>query len=222
MKSNIKTDNNGKESVVKPLGRPRKSTQGDSLKVKLISAGLDLLRSESLESLSLRKVSATAGVSHAAAYRYFENKNALLAAIAEEGYNRFYEYQNQAIDEAAGDFEARFRNLGWTYVRFTLENPGYARIMFGGAGLDIKTYPALIASATRSSRVLQNEIREGQRQGFISQGNLKQKTLAARSMVHGVAMLLLDGQLSPRPTLRESKKMVLSIIEYVFTGMAAG
>ena len=191
----------------------------DSLREGLIRAGLELLRGQSLETLTLRKVAAAAGVSHAATYRHFDDKNALLAAIAEEGYRRFHEYQQRVLDDAGDEFEPRFRNLGWTYVRFALENPGYARIMFGAGGLDTGAYPALVAASAKSFRQLQQVIRLGQKRGYITPGRTRDKTLAAWSVVHGVAMLMLDGQMREGANMRETEKRVKAIIEFVFTGM---
>ena len=201
-----------------PRGRPKKS-DGVSLKETLIQAGLELLRNESLESLSLRKVARAAGVSHAAAYRHFENKDDLFAAIAEEGYRHLYSAQQKALQEAGDDFETRFRDTGWTYVRFSLENPGYARIMFGASGLDFKMYPGLVAGSKRNNRILQEVIKLGQKRGLIKPGGLKEKTLAAFSMVHGIATLLLEGRLQVGPSMQDTELMVRSVIENAFTGM---
>ena len=165
----------------------------------LVKEGTRLLRQEGLHELSLRKVARAAGVSHTAAYRHYDDKNALLAAIARDGFHRLHEYQARAIIASGTDFNLRFLNLGWTYVKFALENPEYARIMFGGAGLNFKDYPALALASRKSYKELLMSVRLCQRNGLIEKGNSKQKALAAWSIVHGLAMLLLDGQFPAPP-----------------------
>lgn len=160
----------------------------------LVKEGSRILREEGLHELSLRKVARAAGVSHTAAYRHYDDKNALLAAIALDGYHRLHSYQREAIALSGTDFNLRFLNLGWIYVRFALENPEYARIMYGGAGLTLKDYPALAGASRKSYRELLMSVRLCQKAGLIAKGKAKQKTLAAWSIVHGLSMLLLDGQ----------------------------
>ena len=160
----------------------------------LVEKGAELLRKDGLHDLSLRKVAREAGVSHTAAYRHFDDKDALLAAIARDGFHRLHAYQSQAIRISGADFNLRFLNLGWTYVKFALENPEYARIMYGGAGLNFKDYTALASASRKSYRELLMSVRLCQKSSLISPGRSRQKTLAAWSIVHGLSMLLLDGQ----------------------------
>lgn len=171
----------------------------------LVEEGTRLLRKEGLHDLSLRKVARAAGVSHTAAYRHYDDKNALLAAIARDGFHRLHAYQSEAIAISGTDPNLRFLNLGWTYVKFALENPEYSRIMYGGAGLSFKDYPALASASRKSYRELLMSVRLCQRAGLIAEGDAKQKTLAAWSIVHGLSMLLLDGQF-PAPAMNAKQR----------------
>lgn len=210
-------------STARPASQPKEVRPyhvGD-LRAKLIAAGLDLVRSEGERELSLRRVARAAGVTHTAAYRHFDDRDALIAAMAEEGYRKFYEYQSERLEHAGEDFGERFRRLGYAYISFTIENPEYARLMFGRGGIDFKAYPALVAAATRTFRRLQHVIRLGQRVGLIQGGRGKEKTLAAWSMVHGLAMLILDGQISLRGGADDpaTEALITSVIGFVYTGM---
>ena len=64
----------------------KKSYHHGDLKNALIKAGADILSNEGVSALSLRKVARKAGVSHAAPYAHFTDKQALIAAISTEGY----------------------------------------------------------------------------------------------------------------------------------------
>lgn len=186
----------------------------------LLEEGTTLLKSEGLHELSLRKVARKAGVSHTAAYRHYDDKNALLAAIALDGFHRLHEYQTEAIQKSGQDFNLRFLNLGWVYVQFALENPEYARIMYGGAGLNFKEYPDLAAASRRSYRELLLSVRLCQKSQLIQNGHAKQKTLAAWSIVHGLSMLLLDGQFpAPESDAIAMEKMVKDVIVNLYYGL---
>lgn len=214
----------GKQTAAKSTARPSKARQRDyhvgNLDQLLVEEGTRLLRKEGLHELSLRKVARSAGVSHTAAYRHYDDKNALLAAIALNGFRRLHGYQDAAIRESGSDLNQRFLNLGWVYVQFALENPEYARIMYGGAGLDFADYRELATASRRSYRELLMSVRLCQRNNLIASGRAKQKTLAAWSIVHGLSMLLLDGQF-PAPTddAAAMEKLVKDVIVNLYFGL---
>ncbi|PJZ78488.1 TetR/AcrR family transcriptional regulator [Leptospira neocaledonica] len=197
-------------------GRPFKK---DKITVRedLIFAGTELLKTTPLEEISLRKVAALAGVSHAASYHHFESKNALLAAIAERGFQKYFSEYQRELEKTDNDFIGRFQALGWTYIQFILNNQQFARIMFGG--VDLKLHPTLSAVSRRTYRQLHEIIRMGQRLGAIKVGQTREKTVASWSMIHGIAMLFLEGRIKPQKNKEEMKKFVLSVIECAYTGM---
>ena len=197
----------------------RASYHVGNLRETLISQALDVLKTEGMEALSLRRVAARSGVSHTAAYRHFDDKNALLAVVAEEGFHQLYEYQCAVVAEAGDDLALRFLNLGWVYVRFTLQHPEHARVIFGGAGLEFKEYPALLAAASKTFRQLLQVVHKGQKQGLVAPGKSKHRALAAWSIVHGVAMLILDGQIHLRGDQAEMERTVKSVITCLYEGL---
>ncbi|MCE9502099.1 MAG: TetR/AcrR family transcriptional regulator, partial [Leptospira sp.] len=183
----------------------------------LILAGAELLKTTPLEDMSLRKVAALAGVSHVASYHHFENKNALLAAISEKGFQKYFSSYRKELKKTDNDFIGRFRALGWTYIQFILNNQQFARIMFGG--VDLKLHPTLSAVSRRTYRQLHEIIRMGQKLGAIRQGQAREKTLASWSMIHGIAMLFLEGRIKPKKTAKEMKEFIQSVTEYAYIGM---
>src|SRR5689334_19621575 len=105
--------------------RKRSYHHGDLHSALLLTAG-KMLEKEGLEALTLREVARRAGVSHSAPYRHFAEREALLAALAAEGFERLGAAQRKAA-EAGG-----LRAMGEAYVAFALENPQRFRLMFGG------------------------------------------------------------------------------------------
>src|SRR5215510_9562369 len=116
--------------------RPDAYQHGD-LRRALIQAGLKLLGEGGVRQLSLRAAAELAGVSHAAPYRHFRDKDALVAAIAEQGFRLLTRRMREEIDAAgSADLLVRLRASAWGYVSFAIENPGYFRTIFGGIPCD--------------------------------------------------------------------------------------
>ncbi|MCG6145619.1 TetR/AcrR family transcriptional regulator [Leptospira bandrabouensis] len=202
----------------KAVGRPTKDN-GVNVKEALIQAGVELLENTSLEDISLRKVAAHAGVSHVACYHHFENKHALFSAIAEIGFQKYFETYQKELEKTDQDFKGRYRALGWTYFQFIMTNRQFARIMFGGTGVDAKTHPTLLAVSRRTYRQLHEIIRMGQNLGHLEKGNTREKTLASWAMIHGIAMLFLEGRLQMKNDIQEMEKFIQTVTEYAFIGM---
>jgi AcrR family transcriptional regulator len=186
--------------------------QHGDLRRALVQAGLKLLTEEGASGLSLRAAAELAGVSHAAPYRHFRDKDALVAAIAEEGFHLLTRFMRDEI-EAAGstDVLPRFRAAGRGYVMFAVQHPAYFRTIFGcalwprdaggkGSRRDGKPggeLPAsLRAAGDEAYRVLRAIVEEGLARGQLGGGNVDQVSLAAWSLVHGLGMLIIDGQLA--------------------------
>jgi AcrR family transcriptional regulator len=93
-----------------------------NLRQDLIDAGLAALCRDGIAAFSLRRLSQDLGVSHAAAYRHFSDKEDLLRAILVESSRRFRNALAASVDPAVGGEEALMR-LGAAYVRFFIANP---------------------------------------------------------------------------------------------------
>jgi len=165
------------------------------LRKSLIAEGLRLLAERDAESLSLREVARAAGVSATSVYRHFPDKEALMTALALEGLARLGAAQRAAAD-AVGGGEAGFRETGRAYVRFALANPALFRLIFASPALA----PAKAAGGLESEAdtLLQaNAARAAAKDG----GEAAIRAVQAWALVHGLAMLMLDGQVPMDETL---------------------
>jgi len=187
-------------SIRVPRKRPDSYQHGD-LRPALIQAGLKLLTEGGTRGLSLRAAAQLAGVSHAAPYRHFRDKDALVEAIAEEGFRLLTRRMREEIEAAgSGDLLVRLRASAWGYVSFAIENPGYFRTIFGGVPCEdgaAPRSPALQEAGAEAYGVLRGLVAEGLQRGRLRHGDPEQMSLAAWSMVHGLSMLLIEGQLGP-------------------------
>lgn len=149
------------------------------LPAALLAAGAALLDEGGDGALSLREVARRAGVSPAAAYRHLPDKEALLARLAVRGYAEFA----AALREAAGTApDAALVAMGIAYVDFALARPARFRLMFG---------PLTARSADAALGVA----RAGAFETLSRVAGSRAASLRAWGLVHGLAMLLLDGAL---------------------------
>lgn len=150
------------------------------LRSALLAAAGSLLEAEGPAALSLREAARRAGVSHAAPYRHFPDREALLAALAAQGFEALGEQLR-----AAGGTGARA--IGVAYLHFALAQPQRYRLMFGVA-LSLSAHADLRRAAEDTYNALARGLPPG--------GAARASGAAAWALVHGLASLLIDGHLS--------------------------
>jgi AcrR family transcriptional regulator len=165
------------------------------LRQSLIDAAIALISEEGISDLSLRQVARRVGVSHNAPYRHFEDKEALLAAVAEYGFRSLQRAMETAGETVPPDSTNGLAAIGIAYVQFALANPAYYRLMFGEYRCDFSQYSGLAEAAEQSFMVLVNTIQVGQRAGVLRAANPLDMARVAWSLVHGQSMLALDNKL---------------------------
>lgn len=159
----------------------------------LIDAALGLIASEGAQALTLRAVARKAGVSHAAPYRHFADKEALLVAVAEEGFQRLSRSMAQRM-ECYTDPLARFLQSGVGYVLFAVAHPAHFRVMFSSAFSCQEPPPGLRQAGEAALAVLTNAITGAQMVGQLNGAKVESISATAWSLVHGLASLLIDQQ----------------------------
>lgn len=164
------------------------------LKNTLVAAGLAILAEQGVNELNLRAVARRAGVSHAAPYRHFADKEALVVAIAEDGFRRLGEQMAAAKAAAAGGAPAQLTAVGNTYIAFAIEQPDSFRLMFSHIIAHREQHLELCALAKACFQLLQSIITAGQAGGEFAIVDSVELTKSAWSMLHGLASLLVEGQ----------------------------
>lgn len=167
-----------------------------NLRSALIEAGLSALEKTDSADISLRALARDVGVSANAAYRHFEDKDALLAALAAEGFRRFAAMQVKAMQgetDRQTDRHATRRASGRAYVDFARTHPALFRLMFGHV-LHAKADPDLRTSALMAFHGLLEATAKDA--GTASNDPRALLNAIMRwSLVHGLSHLMLDGQL---------------------------
>lgn len=157
----------------------------------MIGEALRQLAERDAESLSLREVARSVGVSATSVYRHFPDKEALLTAVANEGLAQLAAAQRAAA-EAAGVKDA-FAATGRAYVRFALANPALFRLIFASPALAHLSKSD--AAAGEAMRLLRENVAALERRS-VDDPATAIGAARAWAMVHGLAMLMLDGQIA--------------------------
>jgi AcrR family transcriptional regulator len=181
---------------------PRVGYHHGDLRNALLEASLALVAEKGVEAFSLREAARAVGVSPAAAYRHFADKDALLSELANLGSDRLAQAMEKVIARVGGkpgtaDHAAQsFAAVGLAYVEFAVQHPAHFRVMFGpwctrtegpperAPGDPRDPYTILVDSldALVASRVIPMQTRMG-------------AEIASWAFVHGLASLIVDGVL---------------------------
>lgn len=158
------------------------------LRAALIAEGLRLLAARDAEDLSLREVARGVGVSATAVYRHFPDKAALMAALAAQGLDMLSQVQHAAYD-AAGGGVAGFNATGAAYVRFALLHTALFRLIFANPPTGKRV--ELADSPDNAMRFLMENAAR------LAPPGMEPRIFALQSwsVAHGLAMLIIDGQL---------------------------
>jgi len=168
------------------------------LRCALLDEALRTIQTHGVAHLTLRTVGERLGVSRSALYRHFADKQALLAAVGREGFRML----RQAIADAwerNGRGPTGFRAMAMAYVQFAVEHPSHYRVMFGGFIESAAKDDEFIGEARAAFQVLVDALVAQQNAGSIRRD---EPVLMARfvwALVHGTAMLVIDGQLPEAP-----------------------
>ncbi len=165
------------------------------LKNALISAGLEVLTREGVAGLTLRKVAREVGVSHAAPYAHFADKQALIAAICTEGFRRMYDVVSSAAGQYPNEPEKRIVEAGLAYLQFAETTPELFKIMFSGILEHNRKYPEFEKVTGDNFRMVVGLVEASQAVGVLRPGPSNLMAVSLWAAVHGLAALVLDGQI---------------------------
>jgi AcrR family transcriptional regulator len=207
------------DAAAQPQQRPKRYHHGN-LRAVLLQVGGEILEAEGPDRLSLRAVARRAGVSQTAPYNHFDDKTALLAELAGEGFRLLSTCMTKAVErEAPRSTGERLRALGRGYLDFALANRERLRLMFGGQVKDMREFPALMKDAETAFGQIHGAVSQ-----FLEEGNRGPRqrmgpttaTIAAWSMVHGLSALLADHKIDPAVTEAETTDELIDQVLDVF------
>lgn len=181
----------------------QKESAGPGLRERILAASTALLESEGLAALSMREVARRAGVTHQAPYHHFKDREAILAALVEEGFLDLSARLREAR-RAAGEAgpQELLLQVGLAYVGFALARSGIFRIMFRPELVQLARAPEAAAAGMSAYQELREMVA---RLGLPGPSEVEDSL--HWSFVHGLSCLLVDGALGrrfPSPEARDA------------------
>jgi AcrR family transcriptional regulator len=179
----------------------KKAYHHGDLRQALLESALGLLEEVGVQGLSLRGVAARAGVSHAAPYRHFEDKESLIAAVAEDGFHKMFEHMVGELSRVAGGPQEQLMAMGLAYVSFAKAHPTHFRLMFGPHMAHEERHKCTREAGWRCHVQLVEVVRAGQAARVLPGGDADELAAGYWSLVQGLATLEINGFLSRTPGL---------------------
>ena len=166
-----------------------------NLRSALLAAAERTIRERGVQDLSLRELARELGVSHGAPRYHFPDRQALLDALAESGFERLGAELRAAADRAGNEFLPRLEAIAAAYIRFATADPALLDLMY--AAKHSATQPSLHDAMERAYSVMMELILHGQAIGRLQPGDPERVGLVLFSSIHGIAALLTAGMLAP-------------------------
>ena len=200
------------------LEQPGRPYHHGDLRRTIIETAKDMMLEDMGWEFTLREIARRAGVSHAAPYKHFPDKSALLAELAMLGFVELAETLNAAKPKAAASLRGEVMPIAQAYIAFALQNPALYRLMFSAeegrsAGLHLSD------SALGVFDVTLDLLRRGQAAGVIRDRPIQGQAAACWAMLHGIAMLAIDGLLVPE---KVGSNPLEAALDTLIEGLTAG
>jgi AcrR family transcriptional regulator len=186
------------------------------LRGALIEAALVILAEQGIEGVSLRALAKATGVTQAAPYSHFRDKDELLAAVAETGFQRL---ALQMAEDATGSATTRDRieKLVASYIRFAAGNKPLFRTMFSPALAEMKNYPTLAMTAGKSYALISAALSKRSSQAE----DTRFLTVAIWSLCHGLTTLVVDEKIKIEQFGADSPEAFVRRTVGIFAGQLA-
>lgn len=176
---------------------PRVLTETDvaDFRERLCAAAERLFAERGPDAVTMRQLASELGVSPMTPYRYFHDKDDILAAVRANGFNRFAEALEKARDEGRSA-RGKGAAVGEAYVRFALEHPHTYKLMFDLNQPDEGKYPELVEAGRRARATLSDYVNDLIADGVLA-GDPEQIGTMFWAAAHGAVVLELAGKLPP-------------------------
>lgn len=190
----IYDDSMARSSRTRPQKKAADQYHHGDLRRALLDEALRTIQSQGVEQLTLRTAGERLGVSRTALYRHFSDKQALLAAVGREGFHMLGKGLVETW-ERNGRGQAGFDAMATAYVQFAVKHPSHYRVMFGRFLESARRDTEFITEANAAFQVLVDALIDQQRAGLIRADDPMLMAQFIWAIVHGIAMLAIDGQL---------------------------
>lgn len=181
-----------------------------AFRASVCRAAEKLFARHGFEGVTMRQIAAEVGFSSTAAYRYFKNKDEILAAVRASAFNRFGEVIENATASST-DPRRSAREVGQAYLAFALANPDAYRMMFDIKQASVRHYPELAESLRRADRCMVGYVMVLVQKDVVS-GDPRALGQMLWATAHGLVMLRLSGIIASNDELHRLHEQAMSAL----------
>jgi len=197
----------------------RREREKKKMRDKILNAAMKLFLKEGFEKVTIRRIAEDIEYSPATIYLYFKDKNEILYALHEQGFEELQRRQKAVL--SIKDPVDRLKRHGSTYISFALEKPEYYDLMFIMRGPARKFTEEEWTAGRRSYELLRKNVEDCISAGYLPGGNLDVATFSVWSLVHGVVSLIIRGRCSMFPQ-EKLKAIAQGALEYSMSRIRKG
>lgn len=192
------------------MPRTLSAEQVTEFRTRLCAVAQHRFATQGRDAVSMRQLADALGCSPMTPYRYFRNKDEILAAVRAAAFDRFAAALERAV-AGAGDPAVAGQAVGQAYVRFALEDPDGYRLMFDVSQPHPDRYPELMRASGRARATMTASI-EALVTAGVFHGTPELLGLAFWSAMHGLVMLHLAGKLPGEPSFETIRGEIMRLL----------
>ena len=183
------------------------------LKARICRAAEKLFATQGVAGVTMRELAVALGLSPMTPYRYFEDRDAILAAVRASAFSRFASRLERAIQGGASPLR-RTTAMGKAYLGFALKEPDAYRLIFDLTQPDESKYPELVKQSQRARSILARQVQDLIEAGLVP-SQPQQVGYALWSVSHGVCVLHLAGKY---PGVKDCRQAFAATMTWLFQG----
>jgi len=197
--------------------RSRRGYHHGNLREALIEAALDLIGAKGTAGFTFAEAARSAGVSAAAPYRHFKDRDDLLAGVAQQGFERFEQFLRNAWNDGRPDPMTAIGHLGKAYLAFARTEPAYYSAMFE-ANIAMDDHPELRTAGDRAFEIVRGAS-EAVSATLPSRPPALMLALHIWAVAHGIASLFARGDSGRRSLPMTPEELLEAAMLIYFDGL---
>lgn len=183
----------------------------DAFRARLCAVAQRRFAREGVDGVSMRQLADELGCSPMTPYRYFRNKEEILAAVRAAAFDRFAAALEEAARRTEGDVRAGGVAVGEAYVAFALADPEAYRLMFDMSQPHQDRYPDLVRASARARHMMSAALGALVKAGIFA-GDPELLGYVFWATLHGLVVLHLAGKLPGTPDFRTIQQEAMRVL----------
>ena len=183
----------------------------DAFRARLCKVAQHRFATEGRDGVSMRQLADALGCSPMTPYRYFRDKDAILAAVRTAAFDRFAAALESAAAKARTNLPAQGQAVGKAYIRFALREPEAYRLMFDLSQPHPERYPELVRATARARNLMSASIEKLVKAGIFA-GDPQLLGYVFWATMHGLIVLHLAGKLPAKPSFKTIQREAMRLL----------